>query len=204
MSRKTYCVALLALALVAIQSASAHNLITYTVTPDGWSRAAEVPDPDVSRVIYRESTPASPQTWLRFRGTKGKKIWLSLGVPKIDRLARFRPAVALVGPGLPAADLPLDLPPGAGAQVFPNTYPADASPPVFHESFTGTDSWTLVETELVLPADGQYYLVAFQPGAELVSGKLWLAIGTKEKFTLAEIFGLGKVKKFVRQFHEVR
>ena len=184
--------------------ASAHSLITYTATPDSYARAAEVKDPDVSRVIYREISPGSTQTWIRFRGTRRKKISLNLGVPRIDRLSGFRPSVALVGPGLPAAPVPFDLPPDAGALIFTSQYPADAPPQVFHEEFTGTDSWMLLKTEVELPETGEYYLVAFPSTPEDAAGKLWLAIGTKERFTLGEIFGIGKVRRFVREFHEMR
>jgi hypothetical protein len=33
---------------------------------------------------------------------------------------------------------------------------------------------------------------------------VWLAIGTKERFGLGDLFRFGAIKRFVRAFHEVR
>lgn len=203
MARKTSVLLALALGLLLVGRASAHSLITYTVTPDGWGSAAEVRDPSVSRVIYRELTLGSSQTWVRFPGRKGQRIELTLGVPRIGRLSGFRPSVALVGPGLPEAGLPFGVPPGAGALVFPSEHAPGAEPPVFHEEFTGTDSWVHVKTDVALPEEGAYYLVAFAPRPEEATGKAWLALGSKERFTLREILSFCAIKRFVREFHEV-
>jgi hypothetical protein len=204
MARKAAAFCALAFGLVLVRSVEAHSLITYTATPDSVGRAAEVRDPTVSRVIYRELTPGSSQTWIRFPGKKGQKIEFTLGVPRIARLSGFRPSVALVGPGLPAADVPFAVPPGAGALVFASEHTSQAEPPVFHEEFTGTDSWVHVKTESVLPASGEFYLVAFAPRPEEATGKAWLAVGRKERFTLREILGFCAIKRFVREFHELR
>jgi len=195
----------LVLLLSARATVRAHSLITYSVPPDSWSSAAGIPDPDVSRVIYRELATSATRTWIRFRGVKGQRISFNLGVPVLGRLSAFRPLAALVGPGLPLdPGTPLERPPGSGAVVLRPQYPPETPPPVFHESFTGTDSWMLLEDTVVLPEDGEYYLVAFAPDSWNAPAKLWLAIGTKERFTLREIFELGKVKRFVREFHETR
>ena len=108
---------------------------------------------------------------------------------------------AVVGPGLTAdGDPGIALPPGTGAVVFESS----GSPRTFDEEFTGTESWIWLEREYVLPADGTWYVVAWSPAPVGADDKLWLAIGTKERFGLGDMIRLGAIKRFVRAFHEVR
>ena len=205
MTRKTAALAglLLFLALAAPR-AFAHNLITSNTAPSSWGSALGIDDPSVSRVYYSRLDPARPQTWFRFEGKAGDSIYLSVGVPVIGRLAGFRPFSALVGPGLPTADLGFELPPGLGAQVFP----PEASPHEFHEGVTGTNSWIVMEQTVTLPESGTYYFVGYPLDPAEAAGrqwdKLWMAIGTKERFGLKDIFRLGTIKRHVRDFHEVK
>jgi hypothetical protein len=80
----------------------------------------------------------------------------------------------------------------------------EGEPLFFHEPVTGTDSWILIETTVRLPATGRYYVVAYPDDATPPGDKLWMAIGTKERFGLADLLNLGKIKRFVRSFHEVQ
>ena len=110
------------------------------------------------------------------------------------------PRAAVVGPGLPAADVGFDLPPGQGVVVFG----ASGHPREFHEEFTGTSSWIWIEEEYVLPSAGTWYVVAFSDAPVSADDKLWLAIGTRERFGLRDLFRFGSIERFVRAFHEVR
>jgi hypothetical protein len=112
----------------------------------------------------------------------------------------MRPRAAVVGPGLPSSDTGFELPPGQGAIVFE----ARGEPREFHEEFTGTSSWIVIEQEYVLPSSGTWYLAAFSDNAASDNDKMWLAIGTKERFGLGDLFRLGSIKRFVRKFHEVQ
>jgi hypothetical protein len=186
----------------AAPRAFAHNLITSATAPSSWGSSISIDDPTVSRVYYGRLDPASPRAWFRFRGKAGDRVYLSTGVPAIERLAGFRPFSALVGPGLPPGDLGFDLPPGAGVQVLAPGGTARE----FHEGVTGTDSWIVMEESVTLPGSGEYYFVAYpqEPAEAAAKGwdKLWMAIGTKERFGLADIFRLGSIRRFVRSFHE--
>lgn len=188
----------------AAAPAFAHNLITSETAPSSWGSSISIDDPTVSRVYYSRLDPNRPQTWFRFKGKAGDRIYLSTGVPVIDRLAGFRPFSALVGPGLPPGDPGFDLPPGAGMQVLAPS----GSPREFHEEVTGTTSWIVMEETVALPAAGEYWFVAYpQDPAEAASrtwDKLWMAIGTKERFGLKDIFRLGSIRRYVREFHEVK
>jgi hypothetical protein len=180
--------------------AFAHNLITTETAPSTYGGAITIGDPSVSRVYYSQFDPARPQTWFRFEAKAGDRVYLSVGVPKIERLRGFRPFSALVGPGLPPPELPFDSPPGLGAQVL---VPA-ADPREFHEGVTGTDSWIVMEQTVAIPETGTYYFVAYPEVASESQNKLWMAIGTKERFGLKDLLRLGTIKRFVRDFHEVR
>jgi hypothetical protein len=154
---------------------------------------------DVSQVIYYAITADTPQLWLTFEGNKGQEFYLQLGVPVIERLKDFRPALAILGPGWPVVDVPFNVPEGDGGLVFQTS---DINTPrFFHESFTGTDSWIFLEETLTLPASGKYYVAAYVPSDQ--RGKLWVSVGTTEDFGLQDIFTFTDTIVKVRDFHEV-
>lgn len=162
--------------------------------------AVQIEDPDISQVIYHEVKKDSTQLWLTFEAKKGYNLYLSIGVPVIERLKTYRPALALIGPGLPDTRLPFEKPSGLGALVFYTD--SVATPKFFHEPITGTDSWILLEKHVTLDAAGRYYVVAFSP--EMKPGKLWVAIGEAERWGFGDIFKLPAISAEVRKFHEVK
>lgn len=162
-------------------------------------RALVVQDPDVSQVYYHEVTRAAPRLWISFDLREGQEVYLQIGVPVLQRLKDYRPSFALVGPGLPRPYLPFRAPAGMGARVWGTG--CVKRPRVFHEPFTGTDSWILREARLKVAQAGRYYAVAFTPSGK--PGKLWLAIGTQERWEPAEFAKLGEIGARVRSFHEV-
>ncbi|MBC04280.1 MAG: hypothetical protein CMJ34_13420 [Phycisphaerae bacterium] len=169
----------------------------YGTPEDAW----EVPDPDISIVLYQEITCELPQLWMTLDGEADFPLYIQLGVPVIDRLSDYRPSVALVGPGLPAADseLPFELPDGTGVLVFDSD---DVDQPGgFYEPFTQTESWIMVEETVVLPESGQAWLVAWDPGGQ--TGKLWVATGTVEDFSDVETADFIEWSVLVKDFHEV-
>jgi len=186
--------------LGAAQAVQAHNLISEQSSPNSWSAPVPIGDPQVSQVYYCRLEAVRRQIWFRFSGKAGDRIWFQVGVPVIERLRGLRPRAAVVGPGLPLADTGFELPPDQGALVFE----ARGEPREFHEEFTGTSSWIGIEQEYVLPSSGTWYVVAFSDGAASDNAKLWLAIGTKERFGLGDLFRFCSIKRFVREFHEVR
>jgi len=180
-------------------SAFGHKPLPFGEVHGDASHALLVHDIDVSQVAYFEITAASPQYWLAFDAVKGEGLALQIGAPVIDRYKGFRPAVAVLGPGLPAIALPFAIPQGYGGLILSTDAVAD--PPVFHEPFTGTDSWTLRDDKLALAGAGRYDVVLYSPRGD--TGKLWVAIGEKEAFGFADFLGLPAVVREVREFHEV-
>jgi len=160
--------------------------------------ALYISDVDLSQVVYNEVTAQSPQLWLAFDLEKDQSLYFQLGVPVIDRLKDYRPALALVGPGLPPADLPFAIPDGLGAQLF--TSEQVSEPRRFDEPFSGTSSWILLTETVPVPATGRYYLVAYDPAGQ--PGKLWVALGQREEFSPSGIAALQEILPNVRQFHE--
>ncbi len=163
------------------------------------STALYISDVDLSQVVYHEVTAESPRLWLAFDLNEGQSLYFQLGVPVIDRLKDYRPALALVGPRLPQTSLPFAVPDGLGAQVF--TSVQNTEPTEFYEPFSGTSSWILLTETVTVPAAGRYFLVAYDPAGQ--AGKLWVALGQREEFSLSDIAALQEILPKVRQFHEI-
>ncbi len=199
----------LTLAVISIVSLGvfAHKPIAIGETYPSRDEAVQVTNMDVSQVIYTEISPESPQSWI-FVETEGAfDLYVSLGIPWIERLTGFRPGVVIIGPGLPPIDLPglLEIPNGSGA-VFLRTVSIPA-PEIFHEPFTGTDSWILLQQTVNLPQAGRYDIVALSSSDDETtkpeSGKLWIAVGRREQFGVRDILSLPSVIRDVRAFHEL-
>lgn len=178
-------------------AASAHRLVVNDGSHVDAGSALVVTDPDVSQLILHEVSEANQEVWLTFQGYAGDSMYLQLGVPVIEALTEYHPAVALVGPGLPPAELPFTIPDGAGAVVFEA---ADYEPEFFSEPFTGTESWIYVEETVPLSADGDYFIVGYHP--EGTAGKLWVAFGKEEVFGVADVLAYPDTLRAVRAFHE--
>ena len=179
-------------------SAYAHRPTISSGSAVDAAKAIEFKDVQVSRVVYHEVTPQAPRVWITFEVGQPQKLRLQLGVPLIERLRDYRPALALIGAGLPKVDLPFEFPGESGGRVFDTR---SAAARTFHEPFTGTSSWILSEQDVELPAAGRYYVVAYEPTGK--PGKLWVALGTKEAFELKDLAALPKIIAKVRVFHEL-
>jgi len=165
----------------------------------GPDTAVPVSRPEVSQVIYRELSAETRQLWLSLDADAGFGLYVQIGVPVLERLRSFRPAVLVVGPGLGQVLSPVALPEGTGG-IDLRTDDV-ANPRFFHEPFTNTDSWILRSETVTLPAAGRYYVVAYHPSGE--GGKFWLAVGQKEDFGVLDFFRMGEWTRKIQAFHEV-
>ena len=164
---------LAAVALVAAPlAASAHTPIQDGQPHDDAGTALVVTDPDLSQVAYQDMA-GHPSFWLAVDLRAGQFLYAQLGTPDIARLADYHPRLALVGPGLGAADVPFDVPAGAGVRLLEPTGP----PTRFNEEFTGTRDLIWVTSLLPAPATGRYYLVAYGPPE--VPGKVFVTVGLR-------------------------
>jgi hypothetical protein len=132
----------------------------------------------------------------------GEPIFLQLGIPVIGWLDDYRPSIALLAPGLPnpesdvAANFPFSIPDGLGILTWDAGEAQE-----FFEPFTSTSSSILVEETVPLPESGQGYLVAWHP--QSLTGKLWAAVGTEERFGPADFADLPRKGQLVQNFHEI-
>lgn len=162
--------------------------------------AVIIADPCVSQVIYREITEKTPQLWLGFDVEADFELFVQIGVPALERLKDFRPCFLVVGPGLPDTESKIRLPTGVGAKSFCTD--KVEKPRFFHEHFTGTDSRILRSETVTLPEKGRYYVAAYDPDES--GGKLWLSVGKREVFSVADMGLFPAWKQKIRTFHEVQ
>lgn len=184
--------------LVGTLSAYAHKPVSVGETYSTYDDALWMDEIDVSQVVYAGLDDTHRAVWLAFDIAAPTTLDLSLGVPVIERLVDYRPSLFVVGPGLPPVDLPFEVPSDGGI-VFETSSAGEAS--FFHEPFTGTDSWILLETSIDLPQPGVYYVVAWAPSE--LTDKLWLAIGRREQFGFGDLLSFGTIIREVRAFHEI-
>lgn len=186
------------LAFVATgQLAHAHRPI-FPREASSYSRAYSVADPRTSKAYYLELEEALEPVWFRFDAEHGERIAIQLGLPRIQRLADFRPQAALIGPGLPSIDLPFPVPPGFGGVLLETR---GKRPERFDEPITQTSSWILTKESIPVAQGGGHYLAVFAPEGE--KGKAWVSIGEREAFRLGDLLLLPLWIREVRAYHEV-
>jgi len=171
-------------------AADAHKPIAIGETFPSRKQALRIEDLDVSQVAYVTLTAQEPEFWMTFELSEPADLFLSLGLPVIERLATYRPQVTVFGP---------EVDDSTEGRTF-ETFAVD-QPERFHEPFTGTDSWIFLEETISLELPGTYYIVASAPPEE--ADKLWVAVGRREAFGLRDILSLPSVIRNVRAFHEV-
>lgn len=186
--------------LIAISlSALAHKPVSIGGIYATIDQALPMKDIDVSQVVYSPLSEGQSQLWLTFDATAGTTLDVSLGIPVLDRLTDYRPQLAVLGPGLPPVDLPIDIPPETGGLVFESSTAGAAR--FFHEPVTGTESWIMIEEAVLLPETGTYYVVAWPSGNQI--DKLWVAIGKREQFGFGDLLSFPAIIRDARAFHEV-
>ena len=119
-----------------------------------------------------------------FEALAGQELYSAINIPALEGLEDYGVSLAVVGPGLPAADLdqlPLTAPQGMGTRVFPSQQNED-----FFEPFTQTRYWGRQEISLNLPETGEYYLAVWNPDG--LPGKYVLATGRAEVFGPLDFF----------------
>ena len=180
----TYSAALLGLSLIIWFSFPPNTAEAHRPSfPDGLNKspnsAFQLDDIDISQAIY-QVLGENEQVWLKFHPTtsSSKTVNIQLGIPVLDETESFRPVVAVVSQNLSRIDLPFDLPDGFGAIVYEVNNEEQIKK--FHEPYTNTNSWILIEEEFEIIGNEIHYVVIFSKTNQ--SGKFWFATGTKEVF----------------------
>lgn len=185
----------LASALLCASAAARAHLPIFIAEPHpDPERALRLPDIVISRAFYAEVPCPNRPLWMTFQAEKGEELSVQLGLPVMDELRDFRPSLALLGPGLPPLrGLPIEAPGNLGARVFSTREVEE--PRSFHEPYSDTDSWILLEERITLPAQGQYYLIVWSEQDR--RARLWVATGREEQIEPADVArALPRVKAF--------
>lgn len=138
----------------------------------------QIKDPNVSTALYATLGSHEDVDYFSFEGKAGEVVLLELTIPQIEGQEDFAPTLALMGPGLPDAELPGEvvIPEGAGALVIePPAGPA----PTFYEPFSRTSYWERQEQRVTLPASGHYVVAVWHPEGEI--GRYTFVIGEQER-----------------------
>jgi hypothetical protein len=137
-----------------------------------------VDDPTISTAIYATLESQDDVDYFTFEGLEREVILLALTIPQIAGQEDFAPTMALIGPGLPEAELPerLVMSPGTGALPFE---PPLGPPPTFYEPFSRTSYWERQEARVALPAAGAYVVAVWHPEGQV--GRYTIVIGEKER-----------------------
>jgi hypothetical protein len=192
--------------LMALEGASAHNYLAET------GDSTEIPDIAVSRAIYAELESPEAIHSYTFGAKAGQELFLQLTGPETGPSADFAPALALIA--VDAALDPATIKLERGSLVDPEPWRTrlgadeadglivatalDSGFERFFEPVTGTRYRIRQTLSLKAPRDGDYRVAIFSP--EGLTGKYIFAPGRLEKFSPAEIAGLGKVRSDVRAF----
>lgn len=163
--------------------------------------AIELGDVQVSRAFYHEFTADAPQFWVTFTVAERQTLLMNFTVPRIARLEGYRPAFALIGPGLPDPpnDLPFDVPDGAG--VWVHRFEDVTDPEVFHEPFSNVYAWELYSDFMLLPEAGRYYIAAYHPTGQ--PGKIQMGLAEAEVWSDEELAALPETVAQIRDFFEL-
>lgn len=137
-----------------------------------------IEDPTISTAVYATLESATDVDYFAFEGRAGQAILLQIIIPQIEGQEEFAPHMALLGPGLPTAELPerverLD---NAGALLLP---PPSGPAPTFFEPFSRTSYWERQESRETLPADGRYVVAVWHEAGQV--GRYVFVVGDKEQ-----------------------
>jgi PGF-CTERM protein len=135
-----------------------------------------IKDPSISTAVYATLETPTNVDYFTFNGSKGEIIFLSITIPQIAGQENFAPTMALMGPGLPLANLPdrIRKPQNYGALIMPP--PANAT--AFFEPFSRTSYWTRQEQNVTLPENSSYLVAVWDDKGEV--GRYVFVIGIKE------------------------
>jgi hypothetical protein len=138
----------------------------------------QIEDPTVSTAIYATLDSPADVDYFTFRGEANQSILLQMTIPQIEGQEQFAPVMALMGPALPATDLPamVERPLSGGAVLLP---PLSGPATTFFEPFSKTSYWERQEERVTLPEDGSYLVAVWHQEGQV--GRYVFVVGDKEQ-----------------------
>jgi hypothetical protein len=184
-----------AMMVLVAGEAWAHRPLLETRDIKGFDDAVVIDDPTGSYAIYGQLQTKGDVDFYRFEVKQPLTADAGMLVPVAPGYREFYPTLALVGPGLPPADLPFPLPSGWGAVVVTNA-PVDPRPEFFEE-FSRTHYFRSPESlRQPLAATGAWYLAVWHPQGEI--GSYVLTFGHGEKWGWKAIAELPRAMKVIK------
>ena len=177
LNRLSILIIIVLVTLIPASSASAHH-------PMWGDEDTTVIDNLTTSFAFYRNLPADKVHVYTFIGKQGQNLHAGINIPAVKGLEDYSVTMALFGTTLPEADhdqLPPEHPEDLGALIFPSEVSAN-----FFESFTQTLYWGRQSIEMTLPADGEYYLIIWQP--EGLAGKYVMDSGYAEVFGFGDLF----------------
>jgi len=168
------------------------------VQRDPFPGAIRLPDVAVSRAVYGTLAPQESFDVYRFKVSRPVSTPVEMLAPKTGEYRGFRPAFALIGPGLPAAGAEpafvrerlraaytaVSLVPGVYPRVLVVPDPGAVERPAFYEPFSFSSYYRGGATRIDLRPGVMYYLVVYDPAGQ--AGEYALGIGEAEEFTAGD------------------
>jgi hypothetical protein len=142
--------------------------------------ALEVPNPTKSWTLYRELHHEGEAEYYKLVLENGERLRLSLYVKELDD---FSPQLVVMGEDFGLDNnVPdsIEKPEGYSAILFDSSKPEERE----YEPFTPTSYYYLIDVDIPIIKNGEYYVAVFEPNLE--EGKYGLAIGYKEEYSLSE------------------
>lgn len=194
---------MLVLLTSSFEIANGHKPLKVVDSNNDFSTAKEIPNHKISWGIYEELSGSNDVHYYKFAADKGDRLYAQISIPKLEKLTKFVPSIALVGSNVTAGnleagysvreyahdigDLPFAIPPGMRAIVV--DYNGQTPSSEFYEPFTQTSYWERQEIVInSLPSVGTYYLVVFDRSLMEDAAKYTLAVGEIEDFSLLDFF----------------
>lgn len=143
--------------------------------------AVDVPSPTKSWTLYRELHEANEPEYFKLQFQTGERMKISLYVPTTED-PHFLPTLVVIGPDITSdTTLPefIEIPNDAGFNVIQAQRPEKPE----YEPFTPTSYFYLADFDKEVQTDGPYYFAIYESTGE---GRLGIAVGYKEEFTLVE------------------
>ena len=166
---------------MVVPSASAHTPLKPEHENHTLETALEIPNPTKSWTLYRELHEANEPEYFKLQLKAGERLKISLYLPTTAD-PMFLPTLIVIGSGITSDDiLPefIDIPQDAGFVVIQAQRPEKPE----YEPFTPTSYFYLADFDKEVQTDGTYYFAIYESTGE---GRLGIAVGYKEEFTLVE------------------
>ncbi len=166
---------------VIVSLVAAHTPLNPREEIHSLDTAFEISNPTKSWTLYRELHHEGEAEYFKLHLKSGERLRANLYIKEIKE--NFSPNLIIISPDLFDTDLLpafIEIPEGLRTKLVESSLPEKRD----YEPFTPASYYYLVDVELNISTEADYYVVVYEPNLE--EGKYGLAIGYKEEFTISE------------------